>query len=286
MRFVEHLLKTLALVVAAVCALVAPAMWQDSLPSERTAAALVLGAVGAVALAAAVGGYVIGNRARRRAATQPVPSTLPFPPSPGQTWLDAAAWASLPDPAPAAPRPKVWADPTMPEVPVPPDEILRRLWLARAHVGTYKSTALASARVGAAWVLGIVFAVDGLLFAYGVDTRLNAVDADERAQGLGGILAGAVFALPVLRLLQVVISDARATFRRYNLLNREIETLEAADARRSSGPLDTSHTGRRATPEVAWTYGLRPALDRAVAAFPQPDGFRDPMTIDGSRGRG
>jgi hypothetical protein len=96
----------------------------------------------------------------------------------------------------------------------------------------------------------------------------------------------AIAAIALASAVTGYLVGRRAARRAHTCSCREIETLEAADARRPGGPLDTSHTGRRAGPEVALAAGLWPALDRAVATFPQPDGFRPSVTIDGSRGRG
>ncbi|MET7302914.1 hypothetical protein [Embleya sp. NPDC005575] len=269
MRFLGYLLKTLALVLAAIVAVTAPMVLEDTESEDRTFTIGFLAALGLVAVVVAVCGYALGNRAARRERVVPAAPAMSFPPGPGETWHDPAQWEHLPDPTPDVPHPRIWPAPRLPSVPVPPDEILRRLWLARAHSWTYRANAAGTGVTFGATMLGLLLAPVGLGLWFGLDTCLGDGDDAERATGLGAILGSAVFMIPVVCFGRAMWRDHRGSFRRHYRLVREIEALEAADAGRPGGGLDPWRAPRGFVPPGAVLEEvLTPDLERAVAAYP------------------
>ncbi|MFF7246099.1 hypothetical protein ACFZBU_19570 [Embleya sp. NPDC008237] len=269
MRFLAYLLKTLALALAVIVAVTAPMVWEDTEPDERTFTIGFFAVLGLVAVVLAVCGYALGNRAARKAREVPVPPAMSFTPVPGETWHDQAGWEYLPDPTPDVPHPRIWPAPRLPLVPVPPDEILRRLWLARAHSWTYRANAAATGVTFASTMIGLLLAPVGLGLWFGVDTYLGDGDDADRATGLGVILGSAVLLIPVVCFGRAVFRDHRGSFRRHRRLVREIEALEAADAGRPGGGLDPWRGPRGFVhPGAVLEEMLSPDLERAVAAYP------------------
>lgn len=89
---------------------------------------LILTAVFAVVTLGSLGGAWLLLR-RRGPQRRP---TLGWEPEPGKGWLPPRAWAELPDVLPS--RPRLGSRPPAPICGVPPNGLLRRLWLVRAEL--------------------------------------------------------------------------------------------------------------------------------------------------------
>jgi len=89
---------------------------------------LVVTAILAVVTLGCLGG---AWRLLRRRGTRRRP-TLGWEPEAGEGWLPPQAWAELPDVLPS--RPRLGVRPPTPMGDVPPDAVLRRLWLVRAEL--------------------------------------------------------------------------------------------------------------------------------------------------------
>ncbi|WP_424644160.1 hypothetical protein [Embleya sp. AB8] len=274
MRFFGLLLKTAAVVAGVVAAFVLPSSLIDGGGGGSTSLVVAV-FFGCAGIGLAVGGYMLSRRAESRSPRLlEVPFCEPglaWQPEPGGRWLWPDDWALLPDPVPEAPRPTFWGEPVLPQVPVPPDEILRRLWLARAHLATSLGSGPTGVRVGPMYAATMLFAFLGFLYWFAIDTYVNAEGlAEDRALGLGGILAGTVCLVPLYRLSRTVGADFGRSNRRWHRLFAELRTWQQADAARPGGPLGGPewHRFRILLPRTRAREAWEPSLDAALVVYP------------------
>jgi hypothetical protein len=175
-------------------------------------------ALAAVILAGITVGCLGGARLLRRRGSNHVSPTLDWEPRPGDGWLAQQAWAQLPDVLPR--RPRLGPRPPAPHADVPPDGLLRRLWLVRAELAFDQSGGMRAPVTGWCLVLG---ASAGLALLVGAFLATGDLTAPDRA---------AVAPILVWLVLGAVISGERASRnpRRHLALRRMQRELETAYA--------------------------------------------------------
>ncbi len=137
-------------------------------------AGLILTAMFAVATLGSLGGAWLLLRGR---GTQRQP-TLGWEPEPGEGWLPPQTWAELPDVLPS--RPRLGVRPPTPICPapiggVPPDSLLRRLWLVRAELAFDQSGGMRTGSfMGWSMLVAVVAGPTLLLGAYAATGHLTA----------------------------------------------------------------------------------------------------------------
>lgn len=224
MRVAGFVLYVIAFGLAEFCCLgLSAALGDDANP----VAGVLLGGMVVVALGLAGAGYALRRQARR-----PPTTTLAFEVSAHHEVLPARSWRELPDPVPAAPRPASWHAPRLPDCPVPPDELLRRLWLVRAHLATYLTRSGRVLRaVGAILLVVVLFATAGLLGLVAGDPE---TDAEQHLAALlgAGLNAGVAVLLAVTLTVEVTAGG-----RRLRALQAEQHRLSTLDATRPGGAI-------------------------------------------------
>gem|GEM_PF-6231300 len=229
--------------------------------------------VGLVLFTGAAGTYRYARRLEREAIEQKSPMStnpataegLSYSPQPGEGWRETRDWGCFADSVPSAPRPRSWIGPFLPASPVPPDEILRRLWLVRAELTVYYRFGRYMFRHLAVYGFVVCCFLGLLLAAVGIDSLLNQ-------QGRIGIALGVLAfaaAIPTYLNARTLVGDTVATYRRQRALEAEQRRLMDLDAARPEGPAGgpaVQHSLRRAhTSRFIYT----PPVDEAMRVIPQ-----------------
>jgi hypothetical protein len=177
---------------------------------------LILIAILAVITLGCLGGAWMLLR-RRGTRRQP---TLGWEPEPGEGWLPPQAWAELPDVLPS--RPRLGRRPPVPVGAVPPDGLLRRLWLARAELAFDQSGGMRSSSfIG--WTAMLALSA-GLLLLVGAYVTTGHLTAEQWA-AWGPILAWLLVGTMVCG--ERASRDPRRHVR-LRRLQRELETAYSA----------------------------------------------------------
>jgi hypothetical protein len=165
----------------------------------------------------------------RRRGTQRQP-TLGWEPEPGGGWLPPQAWAELPDVLPS--RPRLGLRPPTPICGVPPDRLLRRLWLVRAELAFDQAGGMRSRSfMGWSAMLSVSASPTLLLGAFAATGHLVREDWAL----LGPILAWLVVATVVCG--ERASRNPRRHFR-LRRLQRELQTAyDATPGRIPAGPM-------------------------------------------------
>lgn len=182
-------------------------------------------------LVAALGYRMAGPQ--RKVLVRPVHTgSLDFAPRDGEGWRPAEDWRLFPDPVPHAPIPLAWANPAPPDGEVPPDEVLRRLWLVRAHLMTYLAT-FRYAFNGRDALLPVPAVLAEVVFiGYGV----SALGSDEDNARIS-LFCAVVTLWPLVRSCTPMVRGMIVSYRRYFGLHREQKRLAALDGQHPGGPL-------------------------------------------------
>jgi hypothetical protein len=153
---------------------------------------------------------------RRRGSSNQGSPTLDWEPRPGDGWLGQQAWAQLPDVLPR--RPRLGPRAPVPHAHVPPDGLLRRLWLVRAELAFDQSGGMRASVTGWCLALGASAGLALLVDAFFATGDLTA--------------PGRAAVAPILAwlVLATVISGERASRnpRRHLALRRMQRELETA----------------------------------------------------------
>lgn len=137
--------------------------------ADRLAGLIVTAMFAVVTLGSLSGAWLL---LRRRGPTQRR-ATLGWEPETGEGWLPPQAWAELPDVLPS--RPRLGLRPPNPICEVPPDGLLRRLWLVRAELAFDQSGGMRTgAFMGWSAMLAVSVSPTLLLGAYVVTGQLTA----------------------------------------------------------------------------------------------------------------
>ncbi|RSM83546.1 hypothetical protein DMH04_23165 [Kibdelosporangium aridum] len=159
-----------------------------------------------------------------------------YTPLPGEGWLPHKAWRQFPDPLPETPTIRVsfWDD--IPAGDVPPDAILRRLWLVRAQiVADYnprrafsrfeRRSPLPTIKLTTVWIMGVgMFATEG-------------VHGDEWGARLAGLFVALFVTGPIIVGGKAFLDQVRVIRRRKKALRAEEQRLMDLDSQRPGGPL-------------------------------------------------
>lgn len=223
------------------------ATYSDYLPAAVAAAifaVITLGCLGG-------GWLLLRQRSTRR------PPTMEWQPCPGQGWLPQQAWAELPDVQPR--RPRLGPRPPTPVGGVPPDRLLRRLWLVRAELAFDQSGGMRSGSL-IGWMLLLAFEAGAALLvgAFLATGDLTAPDRTAVAPVLGCLV------------IAVVVSGERASRnpRRHMELRRMQRELETAYAA-TPGTIPAGATVRLGDPTPRYDPGRAPQeRDRSNAVRP------------------
>ncbi|MGH3766006.1 MAG: hypothetical protein ACRDS0_03295 [Pseudonocardiaceae bacterium] len=170
---------------------------------------------------------------RRHARRQP---TLEWDPCPGDGWLPQQAWAELPDVLPR--RPRLGPCPPAPSVGVPPDGLLRRLWLVRTEL-TFDQAGGMRTGTFMGWIM-MLSVLSGLALLVGAMLATGDFTVEDRA-ALTTILAWLI--------VGTLYGGERASRnpRRHFMLRRLQRELEAAYAA-APGPIPVGATVRLGDP--------------------------------------
>lgn len=210
--------------------------YSDHLPGVLSSAILA-----AVTLACLGGARLL----LRRRGTRRQP-TMDWTPSPGDGWFPQQAWAKLPDVEPRQPR--IGPRPPAPSAGVPPDGLLRRLWLVRAELAFDQSGGMRSGSfLGWALMFGLSA---GLALLVGAFFATGDLTAQDRA---------AVAPILAWLILATVVSFERASRNprrhvRLRRLQRELETAYAANP----GAIPAGPTVRLGDPTPLYDPGRTP----------------------------
>jgi hypothetical protein len=163
------------------------------------------------------------------------PGTLPFEPAEDREWLPHEAWQEFPDPLPDVPD--VIGDP-LSDIPlgeVPPDDMLRRLWLVRAQLVPYldKDTVKERSQRFPQMIPGLITVIVG-------GTGLSAAQ-DAWAEGdpwfLGTLFAALYLLVQSAWLIYQYLRGFRVVQARREALRQEESKLIGRDQRRPAGPI-------------------------------------------------
>lgn len=217
------------------------------------------GAVGSTIVAAITLGCLGGAwlLLRRRGTRRP---TLEWEPGGGDGWLPQQAWAELPDVLPR--RLRLGPRPPSPSAGVPPDGLLRRLWLVRAELAFDQAGGMRTGTF-AGWILMLALSACPTLLV-GAMLATGDFTVRDRA-GMAPILAWLI--------VGTVLSAERASRnpRRHFELRRLQRQLESAYAA-TPGSIPAGPTVRLGDPTPCYAPGGPPELasprQRVVAGLP------------------
>ena len=183
-------------------------------------------------------------RLLRRRHTRQRP-TLTWDPRPGEGWLPQHAWRELPDVLPGQPR--IGPPPPAPSADVPPDGLLRRLWLVRAELAFDQAGGMRTSFTG--WIM-LLFLQAGPALLVGAMYATADFTVEERA-ATATILAWLI--------LGIVLSGERASRnpRRHFILRRMQHDLETAYAA-TPGTIDAGAMVRLGDPAPRYAPGRAP----------------------------
>jgi hypothetical protein len=193
------------------------------------------GIVGFGVLAAIMGCLGGARLLRRRRRTMRAQPTLAWDPRPGEGWLPQPVWTELPDVLPRQPR--IGPSPPTPVADVPPDGLLRRLWLVRAELAFDQAGGMRTSSTG--WIM-LLFLLAGPALLVGAMLATADFTVEEQA-ATATILAWLI--------VGIVCSGERASRnpRRHFTLRRLQRQLEATYAV-SPGPIPAGPTVRLGDP--------------------------------------
>ncbi|MGH3771860.1 MAG: hypothetical protein ACRDRW_10750 [Pseudonocardiaceae bacterium] len=187
------------------------------------------GLIGTAMFAAVTLGCLGGAWLLLRRRGTPRQPTLGWEPEPGEGWLPPRAWAEFPDVLPS--RPRLGLRPPTPIGGVPPDGVLRRLWLVRAELAFDQAGGMHG---GSFMGWSAMFALSlSLLLLLGAFFATGDLTVEDRAL-LGPLLAWLV--------VTTVLCGERASrnpWRHFRLrrLQRQLQTAYGATPRRiPAGP--------------------------------------------------
>jgi hypothetical protein len=161
--------------------------------------------------------------------------TRPFEPDQDSEWLPAEAWREFPDPLPDVPD--VIGNPRS-DVPlgkVPPDEMLRRLWLVRAQLVPHLNKETIKERS-----TRFPEMVSGLITTIICGTVLSMATSawqDGDPWFLGSLLAGLFLVVPSAWFIYLYWRGVKLVRIRKEALRQEEHLLIGRDQRRRTGPL-------------------------------------------------
>lgn len=196
--------------------------------------------IAAILLGLALGLHLLGRWMMPKDPEPAKPEPLPFAPEPGEGWRPQPDWARLPDPLPDRPPAFGMELRLYPNAPVPPDEIVRRLWLVRAHLVQLRGTGFVPPRVFLnCLAFGMVGMLTGIMIAF-------VVTADAEVWYRAWMAFAAIpFAWLSLGLLWTILKDYGQGLRRRSALYREERRLAVLDADRPGGPRGGPNLGTR-----------------------------------------